>query len=731
MILDEHLRKVMIGYFNLTQHFYLQPIQFIVLMNSQNRFTIYQPIETEMFHELSWRSLEAEVIQNDYDGYLLYSGSMSKIKILSILMQCKDGSYIHEQSWCDIKEDCFDGSDEQECYCSEMLQNTNVICPYRCTDESDQCSCSEIYFTCLSSFKCIPYSKLCDGHSDCLQGEDKYCGTVMTKLHTNTSYSLSIKNFTCVDSNTSIPLDLVGDLVPDCPDSFVDEKRYYNFLTSTKQDFSLFCFKNDEIPCIPGYSICFPISKMCVYDFKYNSYHLKYCRNGTHLFNCTNFQCLGYFKCLSSYWIPFSLICDGKWDCSLGHDELNCHSFNCSSLFKCQNQTKCLHLSDVCNKNRDCLLGDDELSCDHNLLFICPTECKCFAQGAICHNLDIYSTTDIWITVKYFKCYNCHIQFHNLFFRSFDSVLILSVKKFQSPYICINSDRSSANFLGLKHLDMSFNNLTLLTNFCLVSLKSLIILNLHKNSISTVEEKSFLSLLILQLLDLSCNEVTELKGLLFDSLENIKILNLTINPILFVSADPFRNIPKNTVHSFNTKICCMSRPWTKCKVENDADSSCDSLLSQKFMKYLCWTVGVAAIFLNIISISVHIQMKKVNMQMNSVSMLPLAVVDRLYGIYLTSIAIVDLYFGDNYVGQEIIWRSSFMCKISSFLALVSMLSSPVIIGLMMMARYCIIRFAMTSKFLKQTFIRNCILINLTVSVTFCVLVSSTFGFFEK
>ena len=401
---------------------------------------------------------------------------------------------------------------------------------------------------------------------------------------------------------------------------------------------------------------------------------------------------------------------------------------NCSSLFKCQNQTKCLHLSDVCNKNRDCLLGDDELLCH---FFVCPTECKCFAQGAICQDLNINSITDSWLTVKYLKCYNCQIQFHNHFFRLFDTVLILSVKRFQSPYICINTDRSNGNVLGLRHLDVSFNKLRLLKNFCLVSLKSLIILNLHKNSISAVEEKSFLSLLSLQLLDLSCNKVTKLKGLLFDSLENIKILNLTNNPVIFVSADPFRNIPSNTVHSLNTKICCMSGLWTKCRVNNDADSNCDSLLSQKFIKYFCWAVGIVAIFLNLVSISVHIQTKKANIQMNSVSMLPLSVVDGLYGIYLTSIAIVDLHFGGNYVGHEIIWRRSFMCKISSFLALVSMLSSPVIIALMMMARYCITRWAMTSNFLKQTFIRNCILIILTVSVTFSVLVSSAFGFLEK
>ena len=287
LILDEHLRKVMIGYFSLIQHFYLQPIQFIVLMNSQNRFTIYQPIQTEMFPKLSWREFTTNVKQYIYDGYLLFSSSIPKMKILSILKQCKDGSYIHEQSWCDTKEDCFDGSDEQQCYCSEILENTNVMCSNACTDKSNQCSCSEIYFTCLSSFKCIPYSKLCDGHPDCSQGEDEYCETFLTKAHTNIS---SEEKFTCVDSNTSIPLDLVDDLVPDCLNSFEDEKRYYNFLASPKQDFNLFCFGTDELPCIPGYSICFPISKMCVYDFKYNSYHLKYCRNGAHLFNCTTFN---------------------------------------------------------------------------------------------------------------------------------------------------------------------------------------------------------------------------------------------------------------------------------------------------------------------------------------------------------------------------------------------------------------------------------------------------------
>ena len=61
---------------------------------------------------------------------------------------------------------------------------------------------------------------------------------------------------------------------------------------------------------------------------------------------------------------------------------------------------------------------------------------------------------------------------------------------------------------------------------------------------------------------------------------------------MYVSSDTFKEVSPNTVYSCNVKVCCLSNPWTKCKVVEDAFSNCDNLLSNRFIKHFCWLVGI-------------------------------------------------------------------------------------------------------------------------------------------
>ena len=397
-------------------------------------------------------------------------------------------------------------------------------------------------------------------------------------------------------------------------------------------------------------------------------------------------------------------------------------------MFKCKNQKKCLHLSDVCNKKKNCLFGDDELSCSYGNVFVCPVECTCFAQSFICHHVGSDVITHIWKTAKYLKCYSCNFQSHIFYVSSSDSILFLSLKRFQFFYICPNENK---NLSSLKQLDMSLNKLTITKSYCLVALNGLAILHLQQNSISTLEQSSFYSLNSLKLLDLSHNKIIELKRQLFEGLKNIKVPNITFHLVIFVSADVFKNMPSNTVHSFNVKVCCMSGFWTKCRVKHDAYSNCDSLIPNIFLRCLFWVLGIIAILLNITSFLVQTNHIEINLLHTLYFTFYLSIVDCLIGIYLIIITTIDCHYRGIYVGYEIFWRSNFGCKISSFLALLSMLASPMIIGVMMVARFCVIQWPMTSKFLRKVFIKRLVIIVLTVTTTGSFLLLSIFGFLEK
>ena len=88
------------------------------------------------------------------------------------LARCQDGSYIIDHHKCDGKQDCVDGTDEENCteVCNypHRLQN---LCYDHC--HAENCSCLPMYFQCMVSGGCIPQSKICDCFADCHDSSDE------------------------------------------------------------------------------------------------------------------------------------------------------------------------------------------------------------------------------------------------------------------------------------------------------------------------------------------------------------------------------------------------------------------------------------------------------------------------------------------------------------------------------------------------------------------------------
>ena len=699
--IDIH-ENISIGFtelFSLIQHYSIQPLQFTVLITLNGSFINYLGVQMSVYKTLYWLNKTGNKIISQHDGYLLFPVSVRQYELLTALFHCADDSYIDETLVCNGINDCSQGTDEVNCTCNNYLQMPSLVCKYICYDNYKKCTCSNLFYQCSSLPICIPYKFVCDGQKDCPQGEDEFC-------------SRNISNTKHRSQNVT-PVSFTDDF----PTSADEEEYSLTFSNSS----NIIC-SNNELLCVPAHDYCFPLSKLCIYDFQHNSLQLKYCLNGAHLQNCTYFQCLGYFKCPLSYCINYDHVCNGKWDCPDGHDEHNCLSYSCPHLFRCKNQNKYLHFSKVCDKGIDCIFGDDESLCVPGYSLSCPLHCICFAQSVICEHLSHITPQEIWHFIKYFKCNSCTLKYSDTHLFSLSNITFLDIKYHFYEYICISKDMNNPIFSSLRKLDISFNKITTIKCSCFESLESLKFLNLQVNRISNVDNKAFASLRNLKILDLSYNRITKLTKGTFIGLLNIAVINITLNIIKSINIDTFSSIYHSTVHSLNRKVCCMAGVWLKCKVNDYEFSNCNDLLSNKGLTQMCWFIGTFTVLINSISIGIHIKLFS-QLQKNKYFTLSLSVVDHLYGMHLLIICSADLYYRGYYAGAEYTWKQSFLCKASSLITLISFMVSPIILFIMVLARFCIIQWPMTSKFKNDLFTKMVTLAIVICIVTFCFIVS--------
>ncbi len=182
---------------------------------------------------------------------------------------------------------------------------------------------------------------------------------------------------------------MVNDLVPDCPGIEADDElllRSYWLNNNTVHNLiDVKTCPQMSTSCISGFLLkCYPRNRICVLEIDHDTNQLKYCRDGSHLSNCSTHVCPSMYKCSLSYCIPFHYVCNGRIDCPHGEDELNCNTSSCPGLLKCRYDGLCVHLNAVGNDEVDCPISRD----DEALLQVvkCPTGCLCLGYAVTCSN---------------------------------------------------------------------------------------------------------------------------------------------------------------------------------------------------------------------------------------------------------------------------------------------------------------------------------------------------------
>ena len=510
----------------------------------------------------------------------------------------------------------------------------------------------------------------------------------------------------------------------------------HEFINRDDEEHSVFkyfsntiCKENGQLPCKGGYMKCYNITELCIYKLNKNNL-LTACQTGEHVTNWRLIQCNMKFKCPGFYCIPWSYVCDGKWDCPGGYDEvkeMECGiNRNCSNMFKCTNSQKCIHVGDVCNGVKDCNAEDDEYMCSL-VGSLCPASCVCIGLAIVCYNI---SNTNYVLSVTTYNAIflnHCDLFFLKNLLNIIKFPIFLSLKHNNLKSVCKNLPHLSKTLT----IDLGFNIIEYVRPNCFRNSFQLISIKLNNNIISIFQRVVLLKMKHLRYLNLNNNFISALfldHHILVPHLEMLSIKN---NRLSTISSRFFDDINVRIMVADNHFICCKTPSKSMCTSEKVWFESCNHLLLQRSITVFAFFSSIFLIFCNVFSAFwqkqslMRSKKKYSNFQCVAISV---NLIDLTWGIYLTFLVISDIHFEDNFVIQESLWKSSLLCFFLFSINLHFNILSPLISSFISFSRLMVVMFPFNSNFRDRTFVLRCCVTIYGFATTLVICFSITFRY---
>ena len=310
---------------------------------------------------------------------------------------------------------------------------------------------------------------------------------------------------------------------------------------------------------------------------------------------------------------------------------------------------------------------------------------------------------------------------------SLPTELFNNLHRLQTLYIFNNSLRTLPDglFNGLQSLlrvDIDSNYLVSLQAHLFSAMHNLQELHIQNNKIAHIAHASFSNTTALQVLYLSNNQLTFLSFNLFDDLINLRTLDLSYNrlthiprlghmtklSVIILVGNTLTGITHENFDGIQeTVTIAVDQPAVCVCYVNESDScfniikrssylTCGWLLSVTILSIFTWILGLFATLGNgFVLLWRRLKDGGRENKVQAILLSNLALSDFLMGIYMLIIAAADAYYGQYFPMNAEEWRTGFICRIASTLAITSSEASVFFVTLISIDRFINIKFPYT------------------------------------
>ena len=471
-----------------------------------------------------------------------------------------------------------------------------------------------------------------------------------------------------------------------------------------------------------NYTTCLDPALKCLYDITKTHFAriLKHCQNGEHLDFCEMFECSSTYKCPGYYCLPWRYVCDGFWDCPLGHDEIDCEDQYRSNFFHCSSSTIKILLQSICDNITDCPVGDDETNCQIHKT-VCPSSCVCLLYSLYCEGVGRSSFTSstyvpaFQVSIKHFLSLEAML----FALQFFPSVVYLNISHSNLPKYCFASEKLQLN----KLVGMQAHNDSIISlgSKCFEIAHKMETLDLSENKISQMSCEAFYGLSCLKKLILSENRLTELKNCYFGQFNtNIDFVNLMNNKLKYLEMDSFEYFSSGVIIKASYPAVCCLRFDIICSVYSYIPTSCDMLLKSYGIEFTAQGESTIGIILNILALLIfrqNYQLLSDSERSSSITTCTVLISSLLLCSSLLGLSLVNRHFEDAFQIKKCIWKESYFCSFFYVMSSVSIYCYNSSVVSFTISRLMVVLYPMESSFKDASFSKKVFIFQFAVFST--------------